>query len=121
MTEYVVAEADEFEDGDRLIVEVNGREIGLFYADGEFYAYLNWCPHQGGPACEGPVTGQNRASYDRDELERELEWSSADRVIVCPWHSWEFELETGATLPDRSVGLASFPTKVEDGDVIVEA
>lgn len=120
MAEYVVAKADEFEDGDRRVIEVEGREIGLFCVDGGFYAYLNWCPHQRGPVCEGPVTGRSRASFDRDDLETELEWSADDRVLVCPWHSWEFDLETGENLPDRSIELPSFPAKVDDGNVIVE-
>lgn len=120
MPECVIGQTDEFEDGERKVVEIEGRKIGVIRKNGGFHAYLNWCPHQGGPVCEGPITGQTKGSYDRENLEEDLEWSEDDQVLVCPWHSWEFDLETGENLPDRSVKLPTFPTRVEDGDVIVE-
>jgi len=50
MAEKFVAKLSEFEDGDRRIVFVGDNEIGVFRHDGEFYAYSNFCLHQGGPA-----------------------------------------------------------------------
>ena len=53
MAEKFVAKLSEFKDGDRRIVFVGDNEIGVFRHEGEFYAYSNFCLHQGGPACEG--------------------------------------------------------------------
>src|ERR1043165_6609884 len=53
MAEKFVAKASEFTDGDRRIVFVGDHEIGVFRHEGQFYAYSNFCLHQGGPACEG--------------------------------------------------------------------
>jgi hypothetical protein len=39
--EYAVATADDLADGDRVVVEIDGREIGVFRLDGEYYAYPN--------------------------------------------------------------------------------
>ena len=39
--------------GERKLVEIGGRSIGVFNVDGEYYALRNRCPHQGGPLCDG--------------------------------------------------------------------
>jgi nitrite reductase/ring-hydroxylating ferredoxin subunit len=53
MAEWFVAKAAELSDGDRRIVTAGPNEIGVFFKDGAFYAYSNYCLHSGGPACEG--------------------------------------------------------------------
>ena len=53
MPECFVAKASEMQDGDRRIVIAGSAEIGVFYKDGDYYAYSNYCVHSGGPACEG--------------------------------------------------------------------
>ena len=53
MAEQFVGRASEFKDGDRQIVRVGDLEIGVFKDKGEFFAYSNYCLHQGGPSCEG--------------------------------------------------------------------
>ena len=54
---YVVASVEEIPPGQRKIVEVAGRSIGIFNLGGEFFALRNRCPHQGGPLCVGKVWG----------------------------------------------------------------
>ena len=53
MVEKLVGKVSEFKDGDRRIVFVGDHEIGVFRENGTFFAYSNYCLHQGGPACEG--------------------------------------------------------------------
>ena len=53
MSKHVVATVDEIPPGERKIVEIGGRSLGIFNIKGEFYALRNICPHQGGPLCEG--------------------------------------------------------------------
>ena len=53
MPECFVAKASEMQDGDRRIVVSGKHEVGVFYKDGDYYAYSNYCVHAGGPACEG--------------------------------------------------------------------
>ena len=87
---FVVSRADEIEDGGRLVVEVNGREVGIFNVKGTFYAILNRCPHLGGPLVKGMMvneitsTGQGNIEVNRDH-----------NLIACPWHNWEFDIKTG--------------------------
>lgn len=112
-----VSSIADFPDEAKKIVEVNGLEIGVFYVDGEFYAWVNVCPHAGAPVCEGVVGGTRTPSevysyeYGRDQ-----------EILRCPWHGWEFDLKTGEHLVQSSDGkrgtrLKGFPVKVEAGNV----
>ncbi len=77
MPELFVAKAAQFPDGERRIVSLGAREIGVFHWQGKFYAYENLCVHQGGPACEGimmhkveDVIGPDRALAGPDVFQR---------------------------------------------------
>ena len=119
MSEHVVAEDGELSPGDRLVVQLEGKEVGVFRFEDGYRAYLNWCPHQGGPVCEGGVSGTVESSFDRETLEVETEWVREDEVLNCPWHGWEFDVTEGSCLSREKVQLPSYPVTVEDGRVVV--
>ena len=87
---YVVARVDDILEGERLIVEVAGREIGIFNINGEFFALRNRCPHLGGPLCVGDVLGLVYSSEPGD-----VRFDPSKRLVTCPWHGWEFDIKTG--------------------------
>lgn len=118
-TDHVVCDADELEAGERLIVQLEGREIGVFNIDGEYHAYTNWCAHQGGPMCEGSLDGTTEASFDRDTLEMDLEWTKEGQVLRCPWHAWEFDVVSGECLHTDQYRLVDHEVRVEDGELVV--
>lgn len=119
MTGYVVTQVDDLSAGERIIVELEGKEIAVFRKDGEYHAYLNWCPHQAGPICEGQLTGTQRASYDRNSLELDTQWTNKGEILNCPWHGWEFDITSGECLSRAEIKLPTYPVKVENGDIIV--
>ena len=57
MSKHVVATVGEIPPGSRKLVTVRGRSIAVFNLNGEFFGLFNRCPHQGGPMCEGMLTG----------------------------------------------------------------
>jgi 3-phenylpropionate/trans-cinnamate dioxygenase ferredoxin subunit len=87
---YVVARARDIPDGGRLLVTVEGREIGIYNIGGAFHAVLNRCPHRGAALCRGDVIGLVTSSGPGD-----VRLSPDRRFVVCPWHGWEFDIETG--------------------------
>lgn len=119
MTSYPVADADELDDGEHLVVELEGREIGVFRIDGRYLAYTNWCAHQGGPVCEGALAGTTRAILDPETRSYEMEWVKEDRVLRCPWHAWEFDVTNGACLHSDQYRLVEHEATVEDGRIVV--
>ena len=119
MSEHVIGPADSLEEGEHFIVELKGREVAVYNIGDEYVAYPNWCPHQGGPLCEGNATGTVDRSFDHETLESETMWVKEGEVVVCPWHGWEFDLRENGFLHDEDRTLPSYPVHVEDGNLVV--
>jgi nitrite reductase/ring-hydroxylating ferredoxin subunit len=111
-----VGPAERFRIGEFQIVTVDDREVGVIrLPDGSFRAVLNACPHRGAPVCGGLVGG-TWPPCDRTRLEFSLD----QRVLVCPWHGWQFDLRTGVELfRSRPARLRLFETSVDNGVVSV--
>lgn len=101
--------------GSRVLVDVEGRFIGVYNSGGSLYAIRSQCPHQGAPLCEGNLTGTLLPSAPG-----ELVYGMKDRVVMCPWHHWEFDVETGRSLFDPKVRVKTYPVRVEDGYVFID-
>ena len=85
--------------GQGKTVDATGTEIALFNAGGKFLAVANTCPHRGGPLGGGELEGT---------------------VLTCPWHGWQFEMTTGATVQDPQESVPTYRTEVRNGEVFVE-
>ena len=110
---YPVAEVGELSPGQRKIVEIDGRSIGIFNVKGQFVAVLNVCPHELAPVCLGRVGGTTLPSPPG-----EFRWGREGEILFCPWHGWEFDLLTGQALIDKR-RLHRYPVTVEDGVIYV--
>ncbi len=112
--EYVVAAAADIPEGQHRIVEVQGREVGIFNVRGQYYALPNVCIHQSGPLCRGTVSGTVAASADTGW---KREWTADGEIIVCPWHSLEFNITTGQCLAYPNRRLPTYEVKVEENQL----
>ena len=113
----VVARLEDFPPGERKIVKIAGRTIGVFNVKGEYFALLNRCPHQGGPLCEGHTLG-----FLRSEGPGHYEYTRPGEVLRCPWHGWEYDLRTGQSWFDpRSVRVRRYEVAVEPGSALADA
>lgn len=113
---YKVADESDFsEDGDRIIVDVEGMEVGVFRLDGNYHALANFCPHQSGPLCEGKVLGELKGAKDGWQLE----YNDDVDVISCPWHGWRFDIDTGESLETDRYKVPGYDVEVEDGEVFI--
>jgi nitrite reductase/ring-hydroxylating ferredoxin subunit len=108
----VVAPERNFAPGTRRIVRVGGRSIGVFHVGDRFYAVRNRCPHQGGPLCQGRVLYPAVSQAPGDARIR----GESTPMIACPWHGWEYDLETGQSFVGASEpGVRSYEVAVEPG------
>ncbi|WP_129115984.1 Rieske (2Fe-2S) protein [Halegenticoccus tardaugens] len=106
---FEICPAEDLSPGERTIVELNGYSIGVFNVDGEYYALKNDCPHQRAPLCQGKVTGTTTAT-----VPDEVNWEDDGHILRCPWHGWEFDIETGRSVFNpHKVRARSFDTTVE--------
>ena len=77
----------------------DGNALAVCNVAGALYAIDGICPHSGGPLGHGALDGP---------------------ILTCPFHGWEFDCRTG-TMPGDDLKLqATYPVKVEDGEIFVE-
>jgi len=96
----------------RLVARVGGREVGVVWdaASGTAHGVRNRCPHSGAPLCLGRVRERESGTPGAYAL-------AGGRVLRCPWHGWEFDLETGACLDDGALRAAVYPVEIA-GDIV---
>jgi nitrite reductase (NADH) small subunit len=99
------------------IMEIEGVEVGVTrLADGEVRAVRNYCPHKGAPICRGPIGG----TWPPCEP-GQLEFVMAGEVLVCPWHGFEYDLNTGRELfRETPTRLVMYSVTVENGRVSID-
>jgi nitrite reductase (NADH) small subunit len=111
-----VGAVSDFELNRFRLTEIGGKEVGVVRTARGFYAVNNRCPHQGADLCAGLLTETTMAP----SRPHEFVVSHAQLILACPWHRWEFDLETG-----RAVGeitgkrMAVYPVEVVGEDVFV--
>ena len=106
---HVVATTDEIGPGQRRIVEIDGRSIGVFNVGGRYYALRNTCPHAGAPLCEGTLSGLVTSSAPG-----EYAYHREGEILRCPWHGWEFDVTTGRSWFDPArTRVRTYETSLE--------
>ena len=111
---HAVAKAGEVQPGQCKLVEIDGREIGVFFVNGQHRAYRNVCPHAGAPICQGrPVNGASSPDIF------EYDFGLSNEVVRCPWHGWEFDLNDGEHVMS-SLKLKSYEVSVEGEEIFIE-
>ena len=83
-------------------------------------AYENRCPHYGGPVCQGRLFNRVEEIIMPDQTSRGLRFTK-DMHVVCPWHGYEFSLDTGRHPGDPRVRLRPVPVRVRDDAIYIEA
>ena len=102
MAELVpVASLSQLQQAIRQTVEVKGKLVALFWHNERVYAIDDACPHMGGPLSNGDL---------------------ANGIVRCPWHGWQFRLETGvwADAPNTGTKLNTYATKIDGDQIFLE-
>ncbi len=86
-------------EGEGFLFKSGAYEIAVFRTAEGVAALENGCPHAGASLCSGFSDG---------------------KIVVCPWHGWEFDIATGKGLSVEGVDAETFRVVVEDGIVKVE-
>jgi len=110
---------EELKDRERIVLDIDGTEVGVYFVDDELRAWLNLCPHQGGPVCQGKIMPRTVQRVQPDQRSDGLGFSETERNIVCPWHGFEYDVLTGEHPSSPGLRLRAVPVRVVDGDVVV--
>ena len=99
MAEWIkAADSSDVKEGRGFRVRINGQDIALFRHKGKVYAYENACPHQGAPLHQSHILDGN---------------------IVCMYHGWQFNVESGDFFNNDLIKLKSFPVKENDTIIFI--
>jgi nitrite reductase (NADH) small subunit len=96
-----VARASDLPLREGRVTRLGDREIALFHLGDRVLATDNRCPHQGGPLCDGIVTGDS---------------------VVCPLHGWKVGLADGRVerpAAGKDHCVRTYDTRLEDGVVAI--
>ena len=114
---FILFPAEELKPGEMRVVAVANVEVVIVRDHrGVFHALRNVCSHQGAHLSAGnlaPLIGGNDVG--------QYELSDDTEVLRCPWHGYEYALDTGRSLADpQKTRVRSYQVSIEDGRVAVE-
>ncbi len=72
--------------------------VAVYRVGDRVFALSNICRHQGGPIGEGRLV---------------------DGFVTCPWHGWNYRVDTGVSPPPFHEVLPTFPVWIDDDTVYV--
>lgn len=99
MSEFIkVARVSDLAPGEKMLIELEDDDVGLFNLDGQFYAISDICTHDDGPLVEGHLDGD---------------------CIVCPRHGARFNVKTGAQTMPAFSPVPVYRVKIEGDDVLI--
>ena len=99
MSEFIkVAKTSDIAPGEKMLVEYEDEDVGLFNLDGEFYAISDVCTHDGGPLVEGHLDGD---------------------CIVCPRHGARFNVKTGEQTMPAFAPVPLYQVKIVGDDILI--
>ena len=100
MAFVTVARTDDVPVGQGKLVEVSGLIFAVFNAGADrFHVTSAVCPHEDGPLAEGWIEGD---------------------AVVCPWHGFDFDLNTGRCRVDERLTIPVYPARLTGGAVEVD-
>lgn len=110
----MVGSIDEFPPGHSRVLELGATSIGIYNIAGAVHAVLNRCPHRGAPICNGVQAGTMLPSPPG-----EVRYGANGKILRCPWHGWEFDIESGSSVVGIGGRLHKYRAGVEGNDVVV--
>jgi nitrite reductase/ring-hydroxylating ferredoxin subunit len=116
---HLAGRSDAIPANGRLVVDVGDTTVGIFRVNGRLIAYENSCPHMGGPVCQGLIIPAVRELVDDRRVSTGYAFDESEMRIVCPWHGYEFAIETGAHPAKASIRLRPVDVDESGGDVYV--
>jgi nitrite reductase/ring-hydroxylating ferredoxin subunit/multimeric flavodoxin WrbA len=97
-----VCTKDELPNNSQKIVNLGTLKIALFHYNEKISALANTCLHKGGPLGLGKVSSKHDGIY-----------------VTCPWHGWEYNIETGGSAPGYQDQQAFYEIKIEGQNILV--
>lgn len=108
--------AADFIPGGLCRVEVEGRALVVLRRGEEFFALRDVCPHQGAPLSAGQLGGTPLPCRPGEEIS----YGRVGEVLTCPWHGWEFDINTGQALANPQARVRTYPVRRTGERLLIE-
>ena len=95
---HSVARVGAVPEGEGRSFTADGRIIGVFLKDGEYFAINDLCPHIGASLASGHFE---------------------DGAVMCPWHAWRFCVKDGTWLDNPKVKTDSYEVRILNDEIQV--
>ena len=115
-----VGAVSDFEDPGKIVVTVDDDDYGVFCLGGEFFAWRNECPHQGGPVCQGRIFQRVKDVIAADQTAHGRDYDDEGRMHnVCPWHGMEYDIRTGKKPGNDGIAQDGATVQVQGDEVFI--
>jgi 3-phenylpropionate/trans-cinnamate dioxygenase ferredoxin subunit len=112
---HVLCKHGEIEPGEMRGVKAGRRSLALVrLEDGSYRAIIDTCPHEGATLSKGKL----EKMWVSEEVGR-YESSEEQAVVVCPWHNFEYDVDTGQAYAPKNLRVKAYEVEVEGEDVVV--
>lgn len=98
MTEHKLGSLAAVRAGQPTKAKIGKTPVAIFACGDDIIATNGRCPHAHGPLHEGEVDGV---------------------ILTCPWHGWEFNLQTGICEEDPELKLELYTVRIDGDDIWV--
>lgn len=105
----------ELPEGARKVIALGRREVIVLNVDGELHALFNRCPHRQASFEAGQIRRARKATVVGG-----IEYDWEQKVLVCPWHRYEFELYSGrCPIEPERFRVARYHVAIEGDEIAV--
>lgn len=96
--DVLLCTADAIGEGEMKHFDLNGTEVLVCRVGGLLHATSGICPHRGAQLGAGTLDGT---------------------VVTCPWHDWEFDVQSGCGLTNPVSNIATYTVTEANGQIIL--
>jgi nitrite reductase (NADH) small subunit len=112
-----VCAAADLQPGAMVETTIGGRPVVVARSRaGRVYALAGRCLHHGAPLAHGRLLAAVDGAAPGD-----YRLAGCQEILKCPWHGYEYDLESGAALFDGRRRLRRFTVHERGGRIVIDA
>ena len=99
MPALVLCASDALMESTPVEIVASGKVFAVVSVRGQISVLDGICAHAGGPLGKG---------------------SMRNNIVTCPWHGWQFNVETGRHCLNDRICQTTYPARIENGFVVID-
>jgi nitrite reductase (NADH) small subunit len=100
--------------GEVRVLQLGGRQVGLYRVGDALHAIADRCPHRGAPLCSSGRVVRGIALHDGAPVR-----GAQPALLRCPWHKWDFDIATGRCVVHPRLRVRRYRVTIDADEVVV--